>query len=141
MAAHPQNGNGLITGINVTPLVDIALVLMIVFIVTAKIIVTPAVPLELPRASQTEELQVVFSVVIPALGPTLVNGEPVTQDQVLVGLARDARLRARDLRAIISADGAVPHRRVIHALDLIKSAGIARVAFAALPPDQGAGAP
>jgi biopolymer transport protein ExbD len=128
----------MITGINVTPLVDIALVLLIVFMVTAKIMVTPAVPLELPRASQTQDLQVIFSVSLPALGPTLVNGQPVTDDQILLRLARDALAGARDLRAIINADGAVPHRRVIHTLDLIKTAGIARVAFAALPADQGA---
>jgi biopolymer transport protein ExbD len=127
----------MITGINVTPLVDIALVLLIVFMVTARIMVTPAVPLELPRASQTQDLQVIFSVSLPALGPTLVNGQPVTDDQILVRLARDALAGARDLRAIINADGAVPHRRVIHTLDLIKTAGIARVAFAALPADQG----
>ena len=52
-------------GINVTPLVDITLVLLIIFIVTAKIIVTPAVPLDLPRAAHSEEVQVVFSVIVP----------------------------------------------------------------------------
>jgi len=133
-----QNGNGIIAGINVTPLVDITLVLLIIFIVTAKIIVTPAVPLELPRASQSQELQVVFSVSVPMTGPTLVNGEPVTNDEVLVRLAKDALLHDPGLRAVINADGAVPHRQVIHILDLIKRAGIARIAFGALRLDQAA---
>jgi biopolymer transport protein TolR len=132
--ASPQNGNGIIAGINVTPLVDITLVLLIIFIVTAKLIVTPAVPLELPRASQSQELQVVFSVSVPANGPTLVNGEP-TNDELLVRLAKAASLKDPNLRVVINADGAVPHRRVIHMLDLIKSAGIARIAFGALPPE------
>src|SRR5258708_6541319 len=90
MASSSQNGNGIIAGINVTPLVDITLVLLIIFIVTAKIIVTPAVPLDLPRASQSEELQVVFSVIVPVTGPTLVNGEPATTDDVLLRLAKEA---------------------------------------------------
>ena len=137
MASTPQNGGGIIAGINVTPLVDITLVLLIIFIVTAKIIVTPAVPLDLPRASQTEELQVVFSVIVPASGPTLVNGEAASDDVVLTRLAKDALVKDPDVRAVINADGAVPHRRVIHTLDLIKSAGIARVAFGALPPEEG----
>ena len=137
MASNPQNGNGIISGINVTPLVDISLVLLIIFIVTAKIIVTPAVPLDLPRASQSEELQVVFSVIVPVNGPTLVNGEPVASDDALLRLAKEALVKDPDVRAVINADGSVPHRRVIHTLDLIKTAGIARVAFGALPPEEG----
>ena len=138
MASSSQSGNGIIAGINVTPLVDITLVLLIIFIVTAKIIVTPAVPLELPRASQSEELQVVFSVIVPASGPTLVDGVAASDDQLLTRLAKEALIKDPDVRAVINADGAVPHRRVIHTLDLLKSAGIARVAFGALPPEEGA---
>ncbi len=137
MASSSQNGNGIIAGINVTPLVDISLVLLIIFIVTAKIIVTPAVPLDLPRASQSEELQVVFSVIVPVNGPTLVNGEPAMNDDTLLRLAREALVKDPDVRAVINADGFVPHRRVIHTLDLIKTAGIARVAFGALPLEEG----
>jgi biopolymer transport protein ExbD len=136
MASTPQNGNGIIAGINVTPMVDITLVLLIIFIVTAKIIVSPVVPLDLPRASQSEEMQVVFSVIVPANGPTLVNGEPAGDDDLLLRLAKQAVGQDPAVRAVINADGAVPHRRIIHTLDLIKTAGIAKVAFGALPPDE-----
>jgi biopolymer transport protein ExbD len=135
MASNSQNDR-LITGINVTPLVDITLVLLIVFIVTAKIIVAPAVPLDLPRAAQSEEVQVIFSVIVPAKGPTLVNGESAAEDGVLLRLARAAAARDPELRAVINADGDVPHRRVIHTLDLLKQSGIARVAFGTLPPEE-----
>jgi biopolymer transport protein ExbD len=140
MASPLQSGSGtgIIAGINVTPLVDVTLVLLIIFIVTAKIIVTPAVPLDLPRASQSEELQVVLSIIVPTSGPMLVNGERVTNDEVLVRRARDALVSTPDVRVVINADGSVPHRRVIHTLDLIRRAGIARVAFGALPPEEGA---
>ena len=133
-----DNDDDTISGINVTPLVDITLVLLIIFIVTAKMIVTPAVPLDLPRASQSQELQVVFSVVLPTTGPTLVNGAPATDDQAVLQLARAALDKTPDLRAVINADGAVPHRRVVHTLDLLKSAGIVRIAFGALPLEEGA---
>jgi len=136
MASSSQNGNGgIIAGINVTPLVDIVLVLLIIFIVTAKIIVSPAVPLDLPRAAQSEEMQVVFSVIVPLNGPTLVNGEAASSDDTLLQLARKAVGQDPEVRAVINADGAVPHRRIIHTLDLIKTAGIARIAFGALPPE------
>jgi biopolymer transport protein ExbD len=133
MAASSQNGNGMITGINVTPLVDVTLVLLIIFIVTAKIIVAPALPLDLPKAATSEEVQVVFSVIIAQNGATLVNGAPANSDETLLDLAKQAAVRDPDLRAVINADGAVPHRKVMRALDLLKSAGITRVAFGAVP--------
>jgi biopolymer transport protein ExbD len=121
MASNSPQGNGIISGINVTP----------------KIIVSPAVPLDLPRATQSEEVQVVFSIIVPVGGPTLVNGEPAASNDVVRRLARDAVAANPELRAVINADGATPHRRVIELLDILKSAGIARVAFGALPPEPG----
>ena len=131
-----------ITDINVTPLVDIVLVLLIIFMVTAKLIVSQAVPLDLPRAATGNEVQVVFSVVLAADGTTLVDSKPVTNDDAILPLARDARKKDTDLRAVIKADSAVPHGRVIHVLDLLKQAQIQKIAFGVSPvPPQGGGAP
>jgi biopolymer transport protein TolR len=132
--ASASGGNdGVIAGINVTPLVDVMLVLLVIFIVTAKIIVTPAVPLDLPRAAHGEEVQVVLSVILPVRGPMLVNGATVADDGALEAQARSALAANPDLRAVIQADGDVPHRRVIQLLDSLKGAGVTRVAFGALP--------
>jgi biopolymer transport protein ExbD len=135
-APSGQSANGIISGINVTPLVDVMLVLLVIFIVTAKVIVTPAMPLDLPHAAHGEEVQVVLSVIVPVRGPMLVNGAPLPSDEVLSDKARAALAEDRDLRAVIQADGDVPHRRVIHVLDLLKGAGLTRVAFGALPEEQ-----
>ncbi len=137
MAASSQNNGGIITGINVTPLVDITLVLLIIFIVTAKIIVAPAVPLDLPHAAHTDSMQVVLSVIVPATGPALVNGEAAPDDAALLARAQEWQKKDPEVRAVINADGAVPHRRVLHTLDVLKSAGIAHVAFGALPEEAG----
>jgi biopolymer transport protein ExbD len=136
MGASSSDTGGIIAGINVTPLVDVTLVLLIIFMVTAKIIAAPAVPLDLPTSAQTEELQVVFSVILPQSGPRLVDGTPVPTDAALLARARDAVGRDHDVRAVINADGAVPHRRVIHTLGVLKQAGIVRVAFGALPEEE-----
>lgn len=136
MASSGESGGGIISGINVTPLVDITLVLLIIFIVTAKIIVAPAVPVDLPKASQSEELQLVFAVTVPEKGPVLVNNVPAPDDALLGGMAAAALAKDAELRAVINADGAVPHRQVIHVLDVLKKAGVKRVAFGALPEDE-----
>ena len=135
MTSAPQNG--VISGINITPLVDVSLVLLIIFIVTAKLVVMPAVPLELPRASRSEEVQVIFAVALPTTGPIVVDGAPVAPEEALVRLVRDASTKDPALRVVINADGAVSHRRVIHVLDLIRRAGVTRVAFGALPVEVG----
>ncbi len=122
--------DGMIQGINITPLVDVVLVLLIIFIVTAKIIVTPTVPMDLPEASESESVQVVFSVILPRQGATLIDGEPVYSDAEIGTRAAAALAADPRLRAVIHADGDVPHRRVIAVLDAIKRAGVARVAFA-----------
>ncbi len=126
-------GRGIIAGINVTPLVDVTLVLLVIFIVTAKIVVTPALPMDLPEASQGEPVQVVLSVLLPQDGSTLVNGARIASDDELTQRAKRALAEDTDLRAVIQADGAVPHRRVIATLDALKSAGVSRIAFGALP--------
>jgi len=128
-----RDQNGIIAGINVTPLVDVMLVLLVIFIVTAKIIVTPAVPLDLPHAAHGEDVQVVLSVVVPVQGAILVNGAAVPDDRALIDAARRALASDPELRAVIQADGAVPHRRIVHILDLLRDASVTRVAFGALP--------
>ena len=57
-----DNGDEGIVGINVTPLVDITLVLLIIFMVVAKMVVSQSVPLDLPKAASGTDVQVVFSV-------------------------------------------------------------------------------
>jgi len=133
MAGGATGKKGMIVGINVTPLVDITLVLLVVFIVTAKFVVTPAVPLDLPTASEGGEVQMVFSVLLPTDGSVLVNGGVVANREALEQKAREALARDPELRAVIQADGAVPHRDVIATLDALKRAGVSRVAFGALP--------
>ena len=134
MAGGSQNeADEAITGINVTPLVDITLVLLIIFMVTAKIIVSQSVPLDLPKAASGTEVQVIFSVVLAADGATQVDSRGVANDDAILPLARDAHGKNPELRAVIKADSAVPHGRVIHVLDLLKQAGVSKIAFSVTP--------
>jgi biopolymer transport protein ExbD len=139
MGGGMQPRGGIIQGINVTPLVDIALVLLIIFIVTAKMVVTPAVPLDLPQASQSEEIQTVFALSVQPDGALVLDGAPLP-DAALAEKAEAARARDEGLRAVIQADGAVPHRRVMEVLDTLKAAGLERVAFGTVKPEGSAAA-
>ncbi|MEZ4225292.1 MAG: biopolymer transporter ExbD [Polyangiaceae bacterium] len=136
-ASGGEDDEGLISGINVTPLVDVTLVLLIIFMVTAKIIVSRGMPMDLPKAASSEEVQQIFSVELTADGKTLIDGKNVENDEAIGGAAKTAREKNKDLRAVIRADRKVEHGRVIHVLDLLKRAGVAKIAFAVSPLTEG----
>jgi biopolymer transport protein ExbD len=129
-----QEADDAITGINVTPLVDITLVLLIIFMVTTKIVLNQTVPLDLPKAATgTSDVQVVFSIVMAADGRAMVDGKSIPNDDAILALAQDAAKTHQDLRAVIKADAAVTHGRVIHVLDLLKQAHVNKIAFGVTP--------
>ncbi len=129
----PQGEDDLISGINVTPLVDIMLVLLVIFMVTAKLIVSQTLPMDLPKAATGSEQQTVFSLELSAAGETVVDNKRVPNDDAVLPLAREAHARNPEVRAVIKADAAVPHGRVIRVMDLLKQAGVAKVAFGVTP--------
>jgi biopolymer transport protein ExbD len=139
VAGGSQETDEPITGINVTPLVDIVLVLLIIFMVTAKLIVSKSVPLDLPKAATGSDIQTVFSVVLAADGTTQVDSRTVPSDDVILGLAKSAHEKNAELRAVIKADSSVPHGRVIHVLDLLKQAQVGKIAFGVQPVAPGVG--
>jgi biopolymer transport protein ExbD len=138
IATAPTRGqSGAITGINVTPLVDITLVLLIVFMVTAKVMVRrQGLPVDLPKAASGVTVQELLVVTIDAGGGIRMDGLQLVDDDALRARARSAGRDGREVRAVLQADGSVPHRRVMHALDLLRQAGVAKIAFAVVPPTE-----
>ena len=132
-SSNGDEDDGLITAINVTPLVDVVLVLLIIFMVTARIIHAQGMPMDLPKAASGESIQTVFSVELGVDGSTMVDSERLAKDDAISPLAIAARSKNPDLRAVIRADAKVEHGRVIHVLDLLKRAGIGKIAFAVTP--------
>jgi len=125
MAAQGNDGDEIV-GINVTPLVDIMLVLLVIFMVTAKLIVSRALPMDLPHAATAGETQVMLTVSIEPSGAVSIDGVHVD----------DAELRRRaaaapDMRAVIHASRTSMHGAVIHVIDELRRAGVTRIAFAA----------
>jgi biopolymer transport protein ExbD len=133
MAAASEDEEGIISAINVTPLVDITLVLLIIMMVTAKIIVSSSLPLDLPKAAKGESIQVVFAIELTADGAISVDGKKLADDKAVMGPARAAVKKNKDLRAVIRADRTVQHGRIIRILDLLKQSGVAKIAFGVTP--------
>jgi len=130
MAASSQD-DGEIVGINVTPLVDVTLVLLIIFMVTAKLVMSQAMPLDLPKAASAGETQTMFTVTIDAEGTVQANGRAASDDATLRAAAREARASTPDLRAVLSASERVSHGKVMHVLDVLREVGLTKIAFGA----------
>jgi biopolymer transport protein TolR len=120
---------GIIADINVTPLVDIMLVLLIIFMLTANLIAKQAIEVDLPHASQSTTMNpTTLAVTLTRDGALYLNGKPTTpaelRSQVTAAVARDPKSQA-----IISGDKAVSHGRVVWVLDVVKSLGITSFAI------------
>jgi biopolymer transport protein ExbD len=143
MAASAARRRGIIAEINVTPLVDIMLVLLIIFMLTAHLIAKQAIEIELPRAAQSTALPpTTLAIALKADGALFLNEKPITaaalRDAIKAAVARDPKTQA-----IIAGDKRVSHGRVVWVLDTVKSLGITQFAIqidplALTPPGEGA---
>lgn len=129
--ASPAQDDDIVASINVTPLVDITLVLLIIFMVTAKIIAQQGIPMDLPKAASAGAMQAVFTVSVDRDGHMFANGRPVQSDAELRGAARAALAANPETRTVIQAAGAASHSSVLHAMDELRESGITKIAFAA----------
>jgi len=118
-----------ITGINVTPLVDITLVLLIIFMVTTSYIVNPSIKVDLPRAATGEKTRPsTVSVVLTRTGEIYLNGKRTTE-AALVNHVREEIAGNPDLQVVISADTALEYGRVVWLIDLVKQLGVRKYAL------------
>jgi biopolymer transport protein ExbD len=131
VAAEAREGDDeMITGINVTPMVDVVLVLLVIFIVTARLGAVPTVPHDLPTAASAGETEAVFTVSVDAQGHLAADHRPVTDGEELARAARLALAAAPETRVVIEAAGDARHSDVIAAMDTLRGAGATKVAFA-----------
>lgn len=128
-----------IADINITPFVDIILVVLIIFMVTATKIVKQSIKVELPEAAAGEGTEDSIGLTLGKDGELLLDGEPSDAEGVRARI-RASKAEGKDVVVLISADKAVAHGRVVWALDLVKGEGVGKFAInidktQAIPPD------
>lgn len=124
-----DDGDDVITWINVTPLVDIVLVLLIIFMVTTTYVVRSQINVDLPRAASGQsEVQKTLTFQVKKDGSYLLDNRAVTLEQV----GREVQRKLADnpqLRAVIAADKHVEYQRVIDLIDTLKTNGLEKFAL------------
>jgi biopolymer transport protein ExbD len=137
MAADSPSQDDLspIAAINVTPFVDVVLVLLVIFVATAPILLKETFSLQLPKAaSKGEANSPALSVVINRSGQILINGALATQESIEQA-ARDALSRNPQAQAVLSADKEAKHGDVVRAMDWIQASGLTNFAIQFERPD------
>ncbi len=124
-----RGGRGPIVGINVTPMVDVVLVLLVIMMVSATYIVSQSLKVELPKtATSDESVSTVAAVTITRDGAYFYNSEPVTEG-ALTDKLRAAVAGGAEVNLVVSADEAALHGKVVHVIDLAKVEGITKFAI------------
>lgn len=123
-------GRGGIVGINVTPMVDIVLVLLVIMMVSANFIVSESMNVDLPKAENGDRAATSLAIVtISPAGEYGFNDKPITEPDLAAKL-KEVYAENKDINVIVSGDKAAQHGGVVHVLDLAKGAGITHFAIA-----------
>ncbi len=137
MAARTSNDDEQIAEINVIPLVDVILVVLIIFMVTAPMVLRPSIEINLPRAATGEEVQSAsqpLNITLTPQGALYLNGE-VTSLERLQEQIQEQVVLDPDTPAIFYADKTVTLDKFTEVVDVVRKAGVKKVAFSI---DQGA---
>jgi len=133
-----QDDGSVFAEINITPLTDIFLVLLIIFMVTSSVIVQSGVSgqsgvkVNLPKGSKSDistQGPQTLAVAILIDGRIVVGGQVLSQDELKAKFA-DAAQRSTETTVVVQADSGVNHGRVVEVMELARSAGLDHLAIA-----------
>jgi biopolymer transport protein ExbD len=128
-----QRDDGPVADINITPFVDVVLVLLVIFMVTAPALMQNGLKIELPKSQSTDALAPEsLGVAVTESGQLLLSGRVLSEEDFL-SAARDAVERNSEIQAVISADKNSKHQSLVVAMDLLKRAGLDRFAIEIRP--------
>jgi biopolymer transport protein ExbD len=124
--------DGEITGINVTPLVDVMLVLLIVFMVTSTYIVQQSIQVQLPKADSGENTPKVknLAFVVDKSGALFLDGKSIQLEDIATRVQSERSVDPNvQLQALVAADKETPHGFVVGLIDAVRRQGITDLAI------------
>jgi len=129
---------GVFAEINITPLTDIFLVLLIIFMVTSSVIVNQGgagaragLKVNLPKGGQAADVSLTqsdLSIAVLADGRLVLGGDVVSEEELKKAL-EEARSKNAATLVVVQADEGVPHGKVVNVMELAKGAGLGQLAI------------
>jgi biopolymer transport protein ExbD len=118
-----------ITDINVTPFVDISLVLLVVFMLVAKLVVARGVEIDKPKEQTGGEVPASLRVAVTADGKIYINGETFANDTDAVARIAQIAATSESPKALITGDRRTQYGGVMHAIELVLEAKVTAIAL------------
>jgi biopolymer transport protein ExbD len=127
-----DSDGGIVAEINITPLTDVFLVLLIIFMVTTSVIQNQGKNIDLPGADVSDATPQGVTVTVGSDGEMLINDDVVAEDQ-LFAVLEAALSEARDKVVVLRGDRAVLLGQAVNILDIAQQAGARGIALATRP--------
>lgn len=126
----PSGGDDdVISAINVTPFVDVVLVLLIILMVTSTAIVKASMKVDLPKAASAgSAVESTLNVIVMPDGKLILDGAEIDEAQ-LAAKVRSEKASNEKVQAVIAADKRVPYGEVVHVIDVVKTNGVTSFAL------------
>ena len=136
MAGPIQDNDELLTAINVTPLVDVTLVLLVILMITASFVASKSIPMDLPRSATGESTATTVTVSVDEEGRTFLDAVRVDEATLRESFRRSYATNP-NTQAVIAADSKTDHGRVVRVIDLLRREHIVNFAINVQPDDLG----
>jgi biopolymer transport protein ExbD len=129
MAGGSSNEDEEIGSINITPMVDVILVLLVIFMVTANFLKKESLNINLPKVAASDpNVAESVQVALTRDNKILLEGKEVSIESMIQQLERDAKIRP-NMRLTLSADEKLPYGRITEIMGLVRKAGVTRIAL------------
>jgi biopolymer transport protein ExbD len=128
-ASSSREDGGPLSEINVTPFVDVVLVLLVIFMVTAPALLKDVVGLQLPKAATSEKKAMdTLGIAVTKSGQALLNGQLLSLSELEIEVKKAIAAQPQ-VQGLISADRDARHGDVIQVMDALRNAGLQKFAF------------
>ena len=128
-AGSDDNEDGIISNINITPMVDVILVLLVIFMVTANFLKKESININLPKvASADPNIKESKQVAVTKDGKLFLEGRSITESALVAEMSRESKYRP-NMRVTLSADENLSYGTVSKVMGLLRRAGVTRMAL------------
>ena len=118
-----------IGNINITPMVDVILVLLIIFMVTANFLKKESININLPKVAAADpNVAQSVQVALTQDGKVLLEGEESSDERLMSKLTRESKLRP-NMRVTVSADEKLPYGKIAHVMGIVRKSGVTKIAL------------
>ncbi|OHD71310.1 MAG: biopolymer transporter ExbD [Spirochaetes bacterium RBG_16_49_21] len=129
MAVLPGNEDDEIGYINITPMVDVLLVLLVIFMVTANFLKKESVNINLPKVNASDpNVAQSIQIAMTKNGKLLMEGMDTSEENMVAKLSRESKYRP-NMRVTLSADERLPYGSIARVMGLIRYSGVTRIAL------------